>query len=178
MVFADANTGRPIGSADSHATRGHAHTTPSVEIPVPVLELQHEEDKTDHAAVIPKHAAITHLSCREDSDDFYLTVDTYVAPPYVLSGKMTQETNGLDVKLGRLVPHEEGSHAKEELVCRQVFYPSHDGVKIPLFINHRKDLDMTRPHPTLVYAYGGYGVTLVPTHNALYEAFMRELNGV
>lgn len=177
VVFVDVHTGRPIGTADRHATRGHALTTPQVDIPVPLHELEHEQDQTTHAAVIPKHASISHISSRSDTNDFYLTVDTYVAPPYVLSGKVSTGSDGLEVKLGRLVD-QAAELPKQELVCHQVFYNSHDGVKVPLFICHAADLDTTRPHPTLLHAYGGYGVSLVPTHNALFEAFMRELRGV
>jgi prolyl oligopeptidase len=44
-------------------------------------------------------------------------------------------------------------------VTRQVFYPSKDGTRIPMFIVHRKDLTFEEGHPLFMYAYGAYAWT-------------------
>ena len=45
---------------------------------------------------------------------------------------------------------------------RQVFYNSRDGTRIPMFLVHRRDLDLRRTHPTLLYGYGGFNISSVP----------------
>ena len=45
---------------------------------------------------------------------------------------------------------------------RQVFYNSRDGTRIPMFVVHRRDLDLTRSQPTLLYGYGGFNISSVP----------------
>ncbi|HWT13383.1 MAG TPA: prolyl oligopeptidase family serine peptidase [Allosphingosinicella sp.] len=45
---------------------------------------------------------------------------------------------------------------------RQVFYNSRDGTRVPMFLVHRRDLDLTRPQPTLLYGYGGFNISSVP----------------
>lgn len=47
-----------------------------------------------------------------------------------------------------------------QIAIEQRFYTSKDGTRVPMFIVRRKDV--TRPAPTLLYAYGGYGIPLVP----------------
>ena len=50
----------------------------------------------------------------------------------------------------------------DDYVVEQVFYQSKDGTRVPMFITRRKDLDMAQPHPTLLYGYGGFNVSLTP----------------
>jgi prolyl oligopeptidase len=47
-------------------------------------------------------------------------------------------------------------------VVRQVFYPSRDGTRIPMFLMHRRGLDASRPQPTLLYGYGGFDNSSTP----------------
>lgn len=44
----------------------------------------------------------------------------------------------------------------------QVFYPSKDGTRIPMFLTHRKGLKLTGDNPVLLYGYGGFNVNLTP----------------
>ncbi|MGK7945664.1 MAG: prolyl oligopeptidase family protein, partial [Microcystaceae cyanobacterium] len=45
---------------------------------------------------------------------------------------------------------------------KQVFYPSKDGTMIPLFITHKKGLQLNGENPTYLYGYGGFNVSLTP----------------
>jgi prolyl oligopeptidase len=44
----------------------------------------------------------------------------------------------------------------------QVFFPSKDGTRIPMFIVHKKGLPRNGQNPTYLYAYGGFNVSLTP----------------
>lgn len=46
----------------------------------------------------------------------------------------------------------------------QRFAVSKDGTRVPYFMVHRRDLDLSQPQPTLVYGYGGYGAALLPSY--------------
>lgn len=50
----------------------------------------------------------------------------------------------------------------EAYEVRQVFYTSRDGTRVPMFLMSRRDLDRSRPQPTLLYGYGGFNISSTP----------------
>ncbi|MFZ4521511.1 MAG: prolyl oligopeptidase family serine peptidase [Bacteroidales bacterium] len=50
----------------------------------------------------------------------------------------------------------------DEYETEQVFYTSKDGTKVPMFLVHRKGIKLDGSHPTLLYAYGGFGASSTP----------------
>lgn len=56
---------------------------------------------------------------------------------------------------------------------RQLFYPSKDGTKIPLFIAHKKDLVMDGNTPTLLYGYGGFSMSNLPIYDPMKMAWVQ-----
>ncbi len=44
----------------------------------------------------------------------------------------------------------------------QVFYPSRDGTRVPMFLTYRKGLQKDGANPTLLYGYGGFNIPSVP----------------
>jgi len=45
---------------------------------------------------------------------------------------------------------------------KQVFYKSKDGTRIPMFLTYKKGLQLNGENPTLLYAYGGFDISLTP----------------
>ncbi|MFL2545909.1 MAG: prolyl oligopeptidase family protein [Candidatus Rariloculaceae bacterium] len=52
------------------------------------------------------------------------------------------------------------------LAVTQMFYPSADGTEIPMFLVHRRDIELNGDNPTLLYGYGGFDISLTPNFTA------------
>lgn len=61
--------------------------------------------------------------------------------------------------------------------ARQVFVESLDGTKVPLFLVHRKGLELDGTNPTLLYGYGGFGAGQKPWFSSSRTVWM-DMGGV
>jgi prolyl oligopeptidase len=59
----------------------------------------------------------------------------------------------------------------------QVFYPSADGTRVPMFITHKRGLELNGQNPTLLYGYGGFSISLTPSFSVSNLVWL-ELGGV
>jgi len=57
---------------------------------------------------------------------------------------------------------------------QQVFYPSTDGTRIPMFLVRKKGVERTGQIPTYLYAYGGFNVELVPSFSPTRIALLEQ----
>jgi prolyl oligopeptidase len=64
-----------------------------------------------------------------------------------------------------------------DLTSVEVKYPSYDGTLVPLSIVCKKGIALDGSHPTILEAYGAYGITLDPTFDPTYVAWL-ERGGV
>jgi prolyl oligopeptidase len=60
---------------------------------------------------------------------------------------------------------------------RQVFYTSKDGTRVPMFLTYRKGLKRDGNNPVLLYAYGGFNISLTPAFSVA-NAVWLEMGGV
>ena len=59
-----------------------------------------------------------------------------------------------------------------QLEIEQVFYPSKDGTKVPMFIAHKKGIKLDGSNQTLLTGYGAYGINNYPVFNASYMLWL------
>lgn len=91
---------------------------------------------------------------REDTETFY-TFSSYNAPPTIYR---------YDMKTGKseLFRTADVDFVPDNYEVKQVFYPSKDGTRIPMFIVHKKGIRLDGKNPTLLYGYGGFNISMTP----------------
>ena len=92
---------------------------------------------------------------KEDKEAFY-TFTSFTNPGEIYRYNLTNGKSELFRKT-------EVKFNANDFETKQVFYPSKDGTKIPMFIMHKKGLKLDGNNPTLLYAYGGFNISLTPS---------------
>lgn len=91
---------------------------------------------------------------KEDTETFY-TFTSFTYPPTIYKYDVKNNESELfrkaDVKFDMT-----------DYETRQIFYESKDGTKVPLFIVYKKGLKLDGSNPTLLYAYGGFNISMQP----------------
>ena len=62
----------------------------------------------------------------------------------------------------------------DDYETKEVFYKSKDGTRVPMFLVYRKGLKLDGKNPTLLYAYGGFNITLAPNFSPLRLALLEQ----
>ena len=65
----------------------------------------------------------------------------------------------------------------DNYTSKQVFYTSKDGTKVPMIITYKKGTELTAKNPTILYAYGGFNVSLTPSFS-IANAVWLEMGGI
>ena len=56
----------------------------------------------------------------------------------------------------------------------QVFFTSKDGTRVPMFVSHRKGLELDGSNPCYLYGYGGFQINLTPSFSTTAVMFMEQ----
>jgi prolyl oligopeptidase len=59
----------------------------------------------------------------------------------------------------------------------QIFATSKDGTRVPMFIVHKKGVKLDGNNPTLLYAYGGFNISLLPSYSPATIAWL-DMGGI
>ncbi len=62
----------------------------------------------------------------------------------------------------------------ENYISEQIFYDSKDGTKIPMIITYKKGIKLNGGNPTILYAYGGFNVSLTPSFSIANAVWMEQ----
>ena len=107
---------------------------------------------------------------RQDDKETFFTFTSYTTPPSVYRLDLTSiATTRIRAPQIKLNPDDYESH--------QAFATSKDGTRVPIIITHRKGVKLDGQNPTLLYAYGGFSISITPMFSVEYAAWM-DMGGV
>lgn len=99
--------------------------------------------------------------------DFYFSFTNYNTPGSIYK---------YDPKNGEYELHwkPEIDFNPEDYTSEQIFYDSKDGTKIPMIVTYKKGVKLNGKNPTLLYAYGGFNVSLTPSFSIANAVWMEQ----
>ncbi|HEY0776416.1 MAG TPA: prolyl oligopeptidase family serine peptidase [Gemmatirosa sp.] len=131
----------------------------------------HELDGRQVATLpLPGVGVVAGISGREDSPELFYAFTSYLTPASVY--RYDVRTGTQSTFFAPDVPFDASRYETE-----QVFYPSKDGTRVPMFVTHRKGMARDGQNPTLVYAYGGFNISVTPAFSASTAVWL-EMGGV
>jgi prolyl oligopeptidase len=119
---------------------------------------------------LPGIGTVAAVSGREDESEMFFNFTSFTYPT----------TNfRTDLATGKVEVFQAPKVAFDPAIyeTKQVFYTSKDGTRVPMFITHRKGIKLDGSHPTLLYAYGGFNISLQPSFSTTNLAWL-ELGGI
>lgn len=132
------------------------------------LVLQYDlQGKLIREVELPAIGSAGGFSAEDDATEFYYALTNYTSP---------STSYHFDIKTGKSTLYKQADlkFNPEDYVTEQVFYPSKDGTKIPMFISHHKDMRLTGENPCWLTAYGGFQISLTPAFNPAAILFMEQ----
>ncbi|MBU2909048.1 prolyl oligopeptidase family serine peptidase [Vibrio splendidus] len=119
---------------------------------------------------LPGLGTASGLGGKKEQTQLHYTFTNYVTSPTIFS---------FDVESGssEIYQRSESPFESDQFESKQVFYTSKDGTKVPMLISYKKGLVLDGNNPTMLYAYGGFNVSLTPSFSGTVGSWL-ELGGV
>lgn len=119
----------------------------------------------------PQYGNISLGATDDESDDYFFYFTNFLEPSTLYTGNA--KTGKFD-KVKSLPAFFQSDKYKVE----QFETPSKDGTMIPYFVVSSKDTELNGKNPTLLYAYGGFEIPMIPSYNATTGTAWLEKGGV
>lgn len=105
---------------------------------------------------LPGQGTVGGFSGKWEDETLYYTFTSYINPGTIYkygiaSGRSElYKTSGVEF-------------SPDDFQSKQVFFTSKDGTKVPMMITYKKGIELDGKNPTMLYAYGGFNISLTPS---------------
>lgn len=118
--------------------------------------------------------AVSGIFGEQKLSEFFFCFDSFLEPGSVYRVDLAQN----DPKPQVLKRSTLKGFDPDEFQTIQVFYPSKDGTKIPMYIVHKKGLVLDGSFHTMLYGYGGFNIPMLPSFSVSRLMYMANMGGV
>ena len=128
------------------------------------------EGKLIREIELPGIGTASGIAGKKKETTLYYSFTNYITPGTIYAFNVADGTSTIYEK-------PKVAFDSEQYESKQVFYTSKDGTKVPMIITHKKGLKLDGKNPTMLYAYGGFNISLTPSFN-IANAIWLENGGV
>ena len=113
------------------------------------------EGKLERNITLPSLGTASGFGTKKEEKETYYTFASYIYPPTIFK---------LDIATGVSTVYKKSGvqFDPQQYESKQVFFGSKDGTRIPMIITYKKGIKLNGKNPTLLYAYGGFNISLTP----------------
>lgn len=123
------------------------------------LYVYSRDGKMQREVKLPTYGAVG-VSSSKKHDEVYYAFTSFTYPTVIYQYDMNRGESTLYKSVNI------AGFDVNDYVTEQVFYPSADGTKIPMFITYKKGLELNGKNPVYLYGYGGFNISLNPGFSA------------
>lgn len=116
---------------------------------------------------LPDMGTVLQITGKPEQANIFIQFYSFLIPQTIYRYNLNNHTLSVEHK-------PELAFDTEQYQTTQHFYPSKDGTQVPIFLTYRKDLDFKGDTPTLLYAYGGFNVSLTPLFSPTRLAWLEQ----
>jgi prolyl oligopeptidase len=120
------------------------------------------------AVALPGLGSVGGFAGRNDDEQAFYTFTSFNYPPTIFRYDIKARTSSV-FREAKIAGFDAAAYE-----VKQVFYPSKDGTKVPMFLVHKKGLALDGKNPALLYGYGGFNITQNPSFSALRIALLEQ----
>lgn len=130
--------------------------------------VQYDYDGNNKKVIkMPGLGTISGFGTYKKEQDFYYAFTSFTTP---------SEIYHFDIASGKssLYKKSEIKINTDQFETKQVFVSSKDGTQVPMFITYKKGIKLDGNNPTMLYAYGGFNISLTPSFSVSNIVFMEQ----
>lgn len=114
---------------------------------------------------------------RKNQSELFIPLHSFLSPGIIYRYDFTQP-NTTNFTVFREMQLNFDGFNRNDYDAKQVFYSSHDGTKIPMFIVQRRSSSHSGPKPTYLYGYGGFSSSSFPLFSLAWLFFLHSFDGI
>ncbi|ANH59700.1 prolyl oligopeptidase family serine peptidase [Dokdonia donghaensis] len=116
---------------------------------------------------LPGVGSVGGFGAEKDEKELYYSFSNYKTPGSIYKYDIASGTSELFIKPAI-------DFDPEAYESKQVFYNSKDGTTVPMIITYKKGTELNGKNPTILYAYGGFNVSLTPSFSIANAVWMEQ----